>query len=94
MHKNDQLFILMEDDIKNINCLNVSHDRYLLLVAIESSNKCEISIYNLSKINFNNFSNFTPRRKIISESYKRFFILVLVMMGILWELLLLIKKII
>ena len=72
MHKNDQLFILMEDNIKNINCLNVSQDGYLLLVATESSNKCEISIYNLSKINFNNFSNFTPRRKIISDSYKKF----------------------
>ena len=30
MHKNDQLFILMEDDIKSINCLNVSQDGYLL----------------------------------------------------------------
>ena len=72
MHKNDQIFILMDDDIRNINCLNVSHDGYLLLVATESINKCEINIYNLSKINFNNFSQFEPRRKIISESYKKF----------------------
>ena len=72
MHKNDQLFILMEDDIKNINCLNVSHDGYLLLVSTESINKCEINIYNLTKINFDNFSQFKPRRKIISETYKKF----------------------
>ena len=72
MHKNDQLFILMEDDVKNINCINVSHDGYLLLVSTESNNKCEINIYNLSKINFNNFSQFQPRRKIISESYTKF----------------------
>ena len=72
MHKNDQIFIFMDDDVNKINCLNVSHDGYLLLVSTESINKCEISIYNLSKINFNNFTQFKPRRKIISESYLRF----------------------
>ena len=72
MHKNDQIFILMEDDVKNINCLNASQDGYLLLVATESINKCEINIYNLTKINFNNFTQFKPRRKIMSESYLRF----------------------
>ena len=72
MHKNDQIFIFMDDDVKNINCLNVSTDGYLLLVSTESINKCEISIYNLSKISFNNFSEFKPRRKIISENYIRF----------------------
>ena len=72
MHKNDQIFIFMDDDVKNINCLNVSQDGFLLLVATESVNKCEINIYNLSKINFNNFTQFKPRRKIISEIYTRF----------------------
>ena len=72
MHKNDQIFIFMDDDVKNINCLNVSHDGYLLLVSTENKNKCEINIYNLSKINFNNFSQFQPRRKIISEIYIKF----------------------
>ena len=72
MHKNDQIFIFMDDDVNKINCLNVSHDGYLLLVSTESINKCEINIYNLSKINFNDFTQFKPRRKIISESYLRF----------------------
>ena len=72
MHKNEQIFIFMDDDVKNINCLNASQDGYLLLVATESANKCEINIYNLSKINFNNFTQFKPRRKIISEIYTRF----------------------
>ena len=68
MHQNDQLFILIDDDVINITCLNASKDGYLLLVCTESMNKCEISIYNLTKINFNNFSTFKPRRKIISEN--------------------------
>jgi len=72
MHKNDQLFIFMEEDVINITCLNASKDGYLLLVCTESANKCEINIYNLSKINFNNFSSFKPRRKIITENYIRY----------------------
>ena len=72
MHQNDQLFILIDDDVINITCLNSSKDGYLLLVCTESINKCEISIYNLTKINFNNFSTFKPRRKIISENYSKF----------------------
>ena len=72
MHKNDQIFIFMNNDVTKINCLNVSSDGYLLLVSTESLNKCEINIYNLSKINFNNFTQFEPRRKIISETYLRF----------------------
>ena len=33
MHKNDQLFIFMEEDVINITCLNASKDGYLLLFA-------------------------------------------------------------
>ena len=51
MHKNDQLFILMDEDVINITCLNVSKDGYLLLVCTECTNKCEVNIYNLTKIN-------------------------------------------
>ena len=72
MHKNDQLFILMDEDVINITCLNVSKDGYLLLVCTECTNKCEVNIYNLTKINFNNFSSFKPRRKIITENYSKF----------------------
>ena len=72
MHKNDQLFILMEDDVINITSLNSSKDGYLLLVCTECTNKCEINIYNLTRINFNNFSSFKPRRKIITENYSKY----------------------
>ena len=72
MHKNDQLFIFMEEDVINITCLNASKDGFLLLVCTECANKCEINIYNLTKINFNNFSSFKPRRKIITENYVKY----------------------
>ena len=72
IHRNDQLFILMEDDVINITSLNSSRDGYLLLVCTECINKCEINIYNLTKINFSNFSSFKPRRKIITENYSKY----------------------
>ena len=71
-HKNEQLFIFLEQDIKEINCLNVSRDSYLLLVTSENSSCAEISVYNLSKISFNSFTIFKPRRKIISTEYTKF----------------------
>ena len=71
-HKNEQLFIFLEQDIKEINCLNVSKDSYLLLVTSENSSCAEISVYNLSKISFNSFTIFKPRRKIISTEYTKF----------------------
>ena len=72
MHKNDQLFILMDDDVINITCLNSSRDGFLLLACTECTNKCEINIYNLTRINFSSFSSFKPRRKIITENYIKY----------------------
>ena len=71
-HKNEQLFIFLEQDVKEINCLNVSRDSYLLLVTTENISHSEISIYNLSKISFNSFTIFKPRRKIISTEYIKY----------------------
>ena len=71
-HKNEQLFIFLENDIKEINCLNVSKDSYLLLVTSENNDHSEINIYNLSKISFNSFTIFKPRRKIMSSEYTKF----------------------
>ena len=71
-HKNEQLFIFLEQDVKEINCLNVSRDSYLLLVTTENANHAEISVYNLSKISFNSFTIFKPRRKIISAEYSKY----------------------
>ena len=71
-HKNEQLFIFLEQDIKEINCLNISRDSYLLLVTSENSSHAEISVYNLSKISFNSFTIFKPRRKIMSTEYTKY----------------------
>ena len=71
-HKNEQLFIFLENDIKEINCLNVSKDSYLLLVTSENNDHSEINIYNLSKISFSSFTIFKPRRKIMSSEYTKF----------------------
>ena len=71
-HKNEQLFIFLENDIKEINCLNVSKDSYLLIVTTENLDHSEISVYNLSKISFNSFTIFKPRRKVLSTQYKKF----------------------
>ena len=71
-HKNEQLFIFLEQDVKEINCLNVSRDSYLLLVTTENTSHAEISIYNLSKISFNSFTIFKPRRKIMSTEYTKY----------------------
>ena len=71
-HKNEQLFIFLESDVKEINCLNVSKDSYLLLVTTENAEHSEINIYNLSKISFSSFTIFKPRRKIMSSEYTRY----------------------
>jgi len=71
-HKNEQLFIFLESDVKEINCLNVSKDSYLLLVTTENVDHSEINIYNLSKISFSSFTIFKPRRKIMSSEYTRY----------------------
>ena len=71
-HKNEQLFIFLENDMKEINCLNVSKDSYLLLVTSENNDHSEINIYNLSKISFSSFTIFKPRRKIMSSEYSKY----------------------
>ena len=71
-HRNDLMFIYLEDDVTKINCLNVSKDNYLLLVATESKSKCEINIYNLSKLTFTSLMLFQPKRKVITSKFKRF----------------------
>jgi len=71
-HKNEQLFIFLESDVKEINCLNVSKDSYLLLVTTDNTDHSEINVYNLSKISFSSFTIFKPRRKIMSSEYIRY----------------------
>ncbi len=69
---NNELFIYLEKEVINISCLNVSKDNYLLLIACENLNNCDISIYNLSKLNFDSYIIYKPRRKIISTEFKKF----------------------
>ena len=71
-HKNEQLFIFLENDVKELNCLNVSKDSNLLLATSENNDHSEINVYNLSKISFSSFTIFKPRRKIMSSEYKRY----------------------
>ena len=71
-HKNDIMFIYLENEVLEINSLNVSNDNYLLLVTTEFPTKAEINIYNLFKITFAVVSSFQPKRKIISSTIKRF----------------------
>lgn len=71
-HHNDLMFIYLEDDVNKITTLNVSRDNYLLLVACELNNKCEINIYNLTKLSFTALSLFQPKRKVISTKFKKF----------------------
>lgn len=71
-HRNDLMFIYLEDDVNKITSLNVSRDNYLLLVACELNNKCEINVYNLTKLSFTALSLFQPKRKVISSKFKRF----------------------
>lgn len=62
----------MEKDVIKINSINSSRDSYLLLVSCETEKNCDISIYNLSRLNFSSFSIYKPKRKIISNQFKRF----------------------
>ena len=70
--KNDVMFIYLDDNIENITCLNSSRDNYLLLMANELKNKSGIDIYNLAKIQFNSYTIYKPRRRILSTEYKKF----------------------
>ena len=70
--KNDVMFIYLDDNIENVTCLNSSRDNYLLLMANELKNKSGIDIYNLAKIQFNSYTIYKPRRRILSTEYKKF----------------------
>ena len=71
-HKNDIMFIYLDNDVLEINSLNVSTDNYLLLVTTEFPSKAEISVYNLYTITFAVVTSFQPKRKIISTAFMRF----------------------
>ena len=72
LSRNNEIFIYLDEDIIQATCINVSMDKYLLLVSTEKETKCECDIYNLSKVNFTSYIIFKPRRKIISTYFKRY----------------------
>ena len=72
LSRNNEIFIYLDDDIIQATCINVSSDKYLLLVSTEKENKCECDIYNLSKVTFASYIILKPRRKIVTTFFKRF----------------------
>jgi WD40 repeat protein len=72
MRKNDIMFIYNDTDVKRITSMNASRDNNLLLVAEKREKSTCISVYNLSKLNFNSLTIFKPKRKVVSTIYSEF----------------------
>ena len=72
LSRNNEIFIYLDENIIEATCINVSMDKYLLLVTTEKATKCECDIYNLSKVNFTSYIIFKPRRRIVSTNFKRY----------------------
>jgi hypothetical protein len=70
MKKSDIQFIYNDPDVLKITSMNISKDYNLLLVCEKKEKHCCLSLYNLSKLNFNNVNLFKPKRKIITTSFK------------------------
>ncbi len=72
LRKNDIIFIYNDNDVKKITAMKTSKDNNLLLVCEKKQSSCCISIYNLTKPNFNVVPIIKPKRKIISTLYDEF----------------------
>ena len=70
MKKSDILFIYNDPDVIKITSMNISKDHNMLLVCEKKKHSACISIYNLSKLNFNNVVIFKPKRKVVSTVFK------------------------
>lgn len=66
------MFIYNDEDVKKISSLNTTKDHNLLLVCEIKENVSCISVYDLSKLNFNMISIFKPKRKVVSSIYSEF----------------------
>jgi hypothetical protein len=70
--KNDIIFIYNDNDLEKMTAMNVSNDYNLLLACEKKEKSAVISVYNLSKINFNSVTIHKPKRRIISSLYSYF----------------------
>ncbi len=52
--------------------MNMTKDKNLLLVCDRKQTVANISVYNVSKLNFQNISIFRPKRKVVSSIYSKF----------------------
>jgi len=64
------MFIHNDNDVEKITAINSTKDHNLLLVCEQKEKVSCISVYNLTKLNFNTISLFKPKRKVISTTYK------------------------
>lgn len=64
------MFIHNDNDVQKITAMNCTKDHNLLLVCEKKEKVSCISIYNLTKLNFNTISLFKPKRKVISTIYR------------------------
>jgi hypothetical protein len=66
------MFIYNDEDVIRISSLNTTKDHNLLLACEVKENVSCISVYDLSKLNFNMITIFKPKRKIVSSIYSHF----------------------
>lgn len=72
LQKNDIMFIYNDNDVESLTSMNITKDHNLLLVCDKKANCSNISVYNVSKLNFSQISLFRPKRKIVSSIYSEF----------------------
>jgi len=66
------MFIYNDPDVLKMTSMNVNRENSLLLVCEKKAEMSCISIYHLSKLNFNSVTIFKPKRKVCSTQYGEF----------------------
>lgn len=72
LRKNDIMFIYNDLDVIKVTTMNMTRDQNLLMVCDKKENSANISLYNVSKLNFSNVTIFRAKRKIVSSIYSEF----------------------
>ena len=72
LRKNDIMFIYNDPDVLKITSMNMTKDQNLLLVCDKKETTSNISLFNVSKLNFQNITIFRAKRKIVSSIYNEF----------------------
>lgn len=66
------MFIYNDPDIIAVTSMNITRDNNLLMVCDKKETTSNISVYNVSKLNFSQINIFRPKRKIVSSIYSEF----------------------